>query len=223
METAEDVVNELLSLVEASSTNPMEEFLNDLVQVSSKDMMEQSFEDLLEIPTKNKIDEILDDLIDATCKDKVEELLNDTAKISSLNKAEEENLTDASTKDTMNRILAALEEASTEDTMNQQILKNLVTVNEPMEEILKEMSTISSSKDSTATLFKNSFSLEHLEEESSEALITESLAQSTEQSDAFNPNDSDFIVKLHFQSKNFYGGDATSIYAVRYETLLYWK
>lgn len=201
METTEDVVNELLGLVEASSTNPMEEFLNDLVQVSSKDMVEQSFQDFLEIPIKNKIDEILDDLIDATYKDKVEELLNDTTKISSLNKAEEEDLTDASTKDTMNRILAVLEEASTEDTMNQQLLKNLVTINEPMEEILKEMSTISSFKDSTTTLFKNSFSPEHLkafpehlEEESSEALITE---QSAKQSNAFNPNDSDFIGKAY--------------------------
>ncbi|EFO18584.2 Mob1/phocein family protein [Loa loa] len=228
METAEDVVDELLDLAEASSMNPVEEFLNDLVQAPPKDMVEESLEDLLEIPSKNKIEEILDDLIEATCKDEVEELLNDIAKTSSEKGFEEKDLTDASTEDTVNQLLAALEEASSRDRADQQLLKDLVRVmiNGPIEEILNEMSKKPSFKDSSEISFKNPLegSPENLvKEKPSEALITELFKDSIKQSEELIPNDPDLIAKPHFLPKNFYEEDATVFHAVRYKQFRYWE
>lgn len=222
METVEDVVDELLGLVEASSKNPVEEFLHDLVQVSSKDVVEKSVENSLDTSSGNdKIDEIMNDLINGTCKDEMEELLDDMAEISVNDTEDEKNCTNMSTKDKMNQQLETLMEASSRDGMNQQLLKDLVhvAVNELIEEILREMSKVSSFKDSTETSLKNSpkaFPTNLLKEESSESLTQESPMHPS----VLIPDSSDSTVSFHFTLHNFYVRDVAQVHAVRYEQIL---
>uniref|UniRef100_A0A0R3RLZ7 MOB-like protein phocein n=1 Tax=Elaeophora elaphi TaxID=1147741 RepID=A0A0R3RLZ7_9BILA len=162
---AEDVLDELLNLMEASSKNPMEEFLNDLLQAPYK---EESLENLLEKSSRrNQMDEILNDLIDATNKDEVKQLLNDMTKSSSNNGTEKDgdNSIDISSEDTMNHQLIALMEASPSNTTNQQLMNDLLhvtTINDPIEEILNELSSKMSS-------FKNPSKEDLMMEESSQA------------------------------------------------------
>ncbi|VDK89091.1 unnamed protein product [Litomosoides sigmodontis] len=200
METVEDVVDELLNLVEASSKNAVEEFLRDLVQVSSRDAAEESVENPFDASCrKDKIDEILDDLINGTCTDEVEELLDDMAEISLNDEEEEKNFTNMSSKDKINQQLATLMElASSRNGMNQQLLRDLVqvTVNDLIEEILKEMSKVSPFKDSTQASLRNA-----PEGSATKFRKEESPEPSPMHSSALTPSTSNSTVKFHFQSQ----------------------
>ncbi|VDM92448.1 unnamed protein product [Onchocerca ochengi] len=186
MGTAEEVLDELLDLVEASSKNPIEEFLNDFV----------------EIPSKGTVEEILDDLTDTGFKDEMEEVLENMAETSSKTRLKED-LT-VSIEDTINRLLASLVKTSSKEIMDQ-LLKDLVqvTINDPIEEIVKKMSSL---KDSTEKSFENQmeeFPENLMEANSSSEEITElstnleSFADSTQEPDDPLPDDSNFFEEAY--------------------------